>query len=598
MRSQLKRLCSVLLAAAFVLILLPAPAKAAGNAWDGKTIDVSWYSAAAATFDISTPAQLMGLAAIVNGIYNSDITAVIGDKSYIVANSSVNQNINVNNKSTDLYYYGADSFKGKTVRLTADLDMGGQYDPATETWSGPNYMPIGGQYLMTPNDASTKLSSSFCGIFDGQGHTIYNIYCSRRCTTGNYGDGQSVGLIGRLGVHDNDPPELRPTDPAVKNVAVTGYIYSNRSVGGIVGKLGKTTRNSGDGSTGGIIQNCANFATVSNTDAKGCGGIAGAGWNGGIIENCYNAGRIMSTYTCPTGGISGSNEITLKNCYSVGTISAQKDSYAMAIGTNNGGAPFDTSVVNCWYLDGSAPGGGYYSTGSGFADNALTADKMKTGDFAKTLGDAFAPDTNGVNGGYPILSWQKDIRTPYLSAYSDVSVTSWYFGAVSYVMAKGLFDKTGDAVFGPEQPMTRAMLTAALYRLAGSPAVTETSAFTDVPAGAAYAAAAAWACGTGVVTGTDSAAFNPDGAITREQIAAMLYRYARWSGAGVEALGDLSSFTDAGSVSTWAQDAMRWAVGKKLLSGTGDGSLSPQGTATRAQAAQILLNFSGLVSPE
>lgn len=412
MHTQRKRFFSVALIIALAVFLLPAPAKAAA-VWDGKTIDVSWYNAKDTTFDISTPSQLAGLAAIVNGLYNTDITDVIGDKSVIVDNKVTGaENGGGLNMSTATYHYGADSFKGKTIRLTADLDMGGKYDAVTATWSGPNYMPIGGQYLMTPNDSTTKISSSFCGTFDGQGHTVYNIYCSRRCTTGSFGDGQAVGLIGRLGVHDNDPAELRPTNPAIRNVAVTGYIYANRSVGGIVGKIGKTTLASGDGSTGGIIQNCANFATVSNTDAKGCGGIVGAGWNGGIIENCYNAGRIMSTYTCPTGGISGSNEITLKNCYNVGIISAMKDSYAMGIGTNNGSATYKTAVLNCWYLEGSAPGGGYFNGGTPVNDGVLTAEKLKSADFAKTLGDAFAADTNGVNGGVSRFELAKRYQNP------------------------------------------------------------------------------------------------------------------------------------------------------------------------------------------
>ncbi len=170
-----KRLCSVFLAIIVVSALLPVSIKAAPAAWDGKTIDVSWYSRTETAFDISTPAQLAGLAAIVNGIYNTDITNVIGDQSVIVDNRVDGAKSGGSNMSTDTYHYGTDSFKGKTVRLTADLDMGGKYDAAADTWSGPNYMPIGGQYLITPNDLTTKLSSSFCGTFDGQGHTVYNI---------------------------------------------------------------------------------------------------------------------------------------------------------------------------------------------------------------------------------------------------------------------------------------------------------------------------------------------------------------------------------------------------------------------------------------
>ena len=111
--------------------------------------------------------------------------------------------------------------------------MGGVLDPETGIWSGPNFMPVGGQYLMVPEQSSTKLSSSSNGTLDGQGHVVANIYCNRHCGNGNFGDGQSVGLIGRLGCHDNDPRELWAEQPGVRNVVVSGYIKGNRSVGGI-----------------------------------------------------------------------------------------------------------------------------------------------------------------------------------------------------------------------------------------------------------------------------------------------------------------------------------------------------------------------------
>ena len=251
-----KRILSLLLALMLIVAMVPMASAASAKPWDGTTIDVSWYSKTATEFYIATPEQFAGLAAIVNGIYNAEITTVIGDASVIVANKAGEiEDSGSQNKSTNVYYYGADDFNSKTVYLTADLDMGGVYNAATETWSGPNYMPIGGQYLMASEDVSTKLGSSFSGTLDGQGHYIRNIYCSRR-SVNNYGDGQSVGLIGRLGVHDNDPLDMRSANAAVRNLTVTGYIYANRSVGGIVGKIGKTNG-------GAVIENCANFATVA-----------------------------------------------------------------------------------------------------------------------------------------------------------------------------------------------------------------------------------------------------------------------------------------------------------------------------------------------
>ena len=566
-----------ILCCAVLLALLPSAAKAADSGkWDGTTIDVSWYSSSKIELYIGTPAQLAGLAAIVNGIYNKSISNVIGDSSCIVDRADGSEQVSGSqNKSTGTYHYGADNFSGKTVYLTADLDMGGVYDSITKTWSGPNYMPIGGQYLMEQDDSSTKLGSSFCGTLDGQGHTVYNLYCSRRCTNGNYGDGQSVGLVGRLGVHDNDPVTLRPVDPTVRNLAVTGYIYANRSVGGIVGKIGKTSYNNDDGSTGGIIENCANFAAVSNTDAKGCGGICGAAWNGGVIRNCYNAGNISSTYVCPTGGIAGSNEITLENCYNVGTISVVRDEYAMAIGTNNGGG---VNVDDCYWLSGSAPGGGYYGKTKGVVTE-LTAAGMQKAGFVLKLGDAFSSDTGHINGGYPILTWQSTSR-----AWGDITTGSWCASAVEFVTKQGLFGGTAPAVFSPDVPMTRLMLAAALYRLAGSPTVTAASPFTDCDDSAVI-----WAQQVGVVNGKTAALFDPSGSINRQQITAMFYRYAEnVAKENVGARGDLTVFRDAGSVSDFARDSMGWAVGTGIMTGTSTTALSPSGTATRAQVAVMM----------
>ncbi|SHH97955.1 S-layer homology domain-containing protein [Sporobacter termitidis DSM 10068] len=176
------------------------------------------------------------------------------------------------------------------------------------------------------------------------------------------------------------------------------------------------------------------------------------------------------------------------------------------------------------------------------------------------------------------------------SPFTDVKNTDWFYNAVGYVMTKGLFDTATPASFEPDAPMTRAMLATALYRLEGSPAVVSGGAFTDVPADAPDAKAVQWAFDSGIVQGDGGARFNPDGSITREQIAAMLCRYASYKKEDATPSGDVSAFPDAADISAWAEDAMKWAVGQKLISGMGNGTLSPQGTATRAQVAQILRN--------
>jgi hypothetical protein len=573
---RLKKAISVFLSVMMILAVTPVSslaATSAGAAWDGKTIDVSWYNKDADKYYISTPAQFMGLAAIVNGIYNEEITNIIGDKSCIVDNTSGQESGGSSNMATSAYHYGSDTFKDKTVYITADLDMGGVYDTASGTWSGPNYMPIGGQYLMKKNDSSTKLSSSFCGTLDGQGHMIYNIYCDRHCSNGNYGDGASVGLIGRLGVHDSDPAESRPDNPAVRNIGVSGYIHANRSVGGIVGKTGRTV----NGST---IENCVNYAEVSNTDAKGCGGIVGAGWNGGVIRNCYNAGSVSSTYTCPTGGISGSNEIAIENCYNIGQISVVSESYAMAIGTNNGGG---VNVNNCYWLTGTAAGGGYYGNTNGTVTE-LSAAEMKASSFVSKLGSGFMADSNSINGGYPVLKWQTG-----KTVCSDVDMSGWYASYYTYVTENGLIDAVAPCVFSPNTPMTRSMLATALYRMAGSPSTTVTSKFTDVASDADYAEAVSWAYSVGVVNGKSDTTFAPDASIKREEIAAMFYRYAdKVAKADMTASNNLAAFTDSTKLSSWAADSMKWAVGAGLINGVTTTTIGPQGTATRVQTAAMI----------
>ena len=183
-----------------------------------------------------------------------------------------------------------------------------------------------------------------------------------------------------------------------------------------------------------------------------------------------------------------------------------------------------------------------------------------------------------------------DDETP-VAAFVDVADSDWYADAVQYVFANGLMAGTSDTTFSPNATTTRAMIVTILYRLEGTPAVTGTTAFTDVAAGQYYADAVAWAAQNGIVSGTSATTFSPDGVITREQMAAILYRYAQHKDYDVTAKADLSVFTDAAQVSTYATDAMAWANASGLISGTSATTLSPAGSATRAQVATILMRF-------
>lgn len=760
--------------------------------WDGETIDIRWFTddPNADSFYIGTPAELAGLAALVNGIYNDGIKYIYGDAGYLIDNQDIGTTETYNN-ATPNFHYGSYDFDGKTIYLTADIDMGSS-----------NYMPVGGQYLMEPGDPAipgddnidTRIDASFNGTFDGGGHTV-TLYCSRWAES--YGNGQSIGLIGRLGCHDDDVANginaLADT-PTVRNVAVKGYVKGNRSVGGIVGKTGKSI----DGT---LIENCANFAVITGTDSKGTGGICGAAWNGGTIKNCYNAGAVTNMYK-NAGGISGSCEAEVINCYNVGVVTSSANN-DMAIATNNGGATFE----NCWYLDTSTSTGGIYSGGSIDTSGALTSEEMKSADFLNAMGSAFASDIRGINGGYPVLLWQasagavtgtghssltdKDtavtininasmsgtsgvanvtsgaisdavtealdagtgatiginvktssgctrlqttipsgalsaaadsgiagliissdlgsvtlgnsvlsniasqagdndvsvtfaqVETASLSAeqqktvgngvvvslsitagggnitsfdgdpvsfslpvtaavadgqtvnvyylnsnnqlvlmegtydgstgmvtfttthlsnyvlrvdkawvnhFADVTGGSWYYDSVKYAFETNLFSGMSDTAFGPDTAMTRAMLVTVLWRLDGSPAA-ESAGFADVADGTWYTDAVSWAAANGIVSGYSDETFGPNDGVTREQMAAILYRYAAFCGYGTGAKADLGKYSDRSGISEWAKTALSWANAEALITGTTGTTLAPSDGATRAQVATILMRF-------
>ena len=174
--------------------------------------------------------------------------------------------------------------------------------------------------------------------------------------------------------------------------------------------------------------------------------------------------------------------------------------------------------------------------------------------------------------------------------FTDVSTSDWFYSDVMFVYENGLFSGTDSRSFSPNASMTRAMLVTVLYRLEGEPAGTGSSSFSDVSSGSYYEKAVAWAAANGIVTGTGSTSFSPDAKVTREQLAAILYRYAQYKKLDTDAGAKLDSFSDAGNVSGYASEALSWAVSEGLINGA-SGRLTPKGDATRAQVAAILHRF-------
>ncbi len=431
------------------------------NKWDG-AVDVSWYDDSSASFDISTPAQLAGLAAVVNGSINNTtpIWKVKGARSdgaermnltgpfdYDTPQTSRHQRMNeglpdcIRNKyyeKTELIagvqdeaYEGlpANDFSNRTVNITSDLDMGGT-DPSNidhasnagaNIYEGiyPNWTPIGGEYLMDPSSGATMIKASFNGSVNGRGHHIYNLYCYRWSyrSVGDtaYGYAQGTGLIGMMGslYEGESEPE---TPSSVKNMALYGYIYGRRMVGGFVGCIGGgANAASGTSVAAGVtLENLANHAEVHCTDSKGLGGIVACSMiESGSVINCYNTGYMDADYAAPTGGIIGSNEgMNVFCCYNTGILNTHGNQRGRGIGCNNGGKNY--KVDNCYYLkdcgdDPQYPG--YYTynlpKSVSVTTEPMTDQEMRNGTLLEKLnvnGEAYAAGEDG----YPVLYWEKN----------------------------------------------------------------------------------------------------------------------------------------------------------------------------------------------
>lgn len=175
--------------------------------------------------------------------------------------------------------------------------------------------------------------------------------------------------------------------------------------------------------------------------------------------------------------------------------------------------------------------------------------------------------------------------------FTDVAEGAWYYDSIKYVYSNGMMVGIGDTKFSPDTTTTRGMIVTILYRLEGEPAVAGTSSFNDVASGRWYANAVKWAAENEIVGGYGNGNFGPEDPISREQMAAILYRYAAFKGFDITKTADLSKFTDSSKISDWSKAALSWANAEGLVNGKGGGILDPLGKATRAEIATILRNF-------
>ena len=178
-------------------------------------------------------------------------------------------------------------------------------------------------------------------------------------------------------------------------------------------------------------------------------------------------------------------------------------------------------------------------------------------------------------------------------SFADVKTTDWYFEAVNYVVENKLMNGVSDTVFAPNSPLTRGMLVTVLYRNEGNPMVDSSANFNDISNNMYYADAVSWAWQNKIVNGISETTFAPDELITREQIAAIMYRYATYKNYNTAITNDtnLQAFSDASEISKYATTSFKYAISKNLINGKTDTTLNPDDTATRAETATILMRF-------
>lgn len=280
------------------------------------------------------------------------------------------------------------------------------------------------------------------------------------------------------------------------------------------------------------------------------------------------------TYTKPSSGSSGGSS-SGKTTYKVTTSAVNNGGVNASPSNAEKGASITITL---------SPDKGYKLDKLTVTDGSgKTVSTVKKSDTVYTFTMPASAVTVGV-------SYVKATETPSETKFNDVSANDWFASAVDYVTGKGMMNGTADNTFSPKANTTRGMVVTVLYRLENQPS-TSAASFTDVASGAYYANAVAWANANGIVSGYGSGKFGPNDKVTREQLAAILYRYAQYKKYDVSGANSLDGYTDAQSVSSYAVPALQWANAAGIVTGKSGSKLDPKGNATRAEVAAMLMRF-------
>ena len=281
------------------------------------------------------------------------------------------------------------------------------------------------------------------------------------------------------------------------------------------------------------------------------------------------------SYTKPSSGGSSGGSSSGKTTYKVTTSAVNNGGVNASPSNAEKGATITITL---------SPDKGYKLDKLTVTDGSgKTVSTVKKSDTVYT----FTMPASAVNVG---VSYVKATETPSKTKFNDVSANDWFASAVDYVTGKGMMNGTADNTFSPKANTTRGMVVTVLYRLENQPS-TSAASFTDVASGAYYANAVAWANANGIVSGYGSGKFGPNDKVTREQLAAILYRYAQYKKYDVSGANSLDGYTDVQSVSSYAVPALQWANAAGVVTGKSGSKLDPKGNATRAEVAAMLMRF-------
>lgn len=281
------------------------------------------------------------------------------------------------------------------------------------------------------------------------------------------------------------------------------------------------------------------------------------------------------TYTKPSSGGSSGGSSSGKTTYKVTTSAVNNGGVNASPSSAEKGASITITL---------SPDKGYKLDKLTVTDGSgKTVSTVKKSDTVYT----FTMPASAVKVG---VSYVKATETPSKTKFNDVSANDWFASAVDYVTGKGMMNGTADNTFSPKANTTRGMVVTVLYRLENQPS-TSAASFTDVASGAYYANAVAWANANGIVSGYGSGKFGPNDKVTREQLAAILYRYAQYKKYDVSGANSLDGYTDVQSVSSYAVPALQWANAAGVVTGKSGSKLDPKGNATRAEVAAMLMRF-------